>query len=88
MREEIFCKKNNGKATFSFRNQQSTGSAKRCSKVISKVISKRFWWFVSDWKNTNFMENLLYFFFLVSQVTVDYKYHVLLGVEIKNKNVL
>lgn len=61
---------------------------KRCSKVISKVISKRFWWFVSGWKNTNFMENLLYFFFLVSQVTVDYKYHVLLGVEIKNKNVL
>ena len=34
------------------------------------------------------LENLLYFFFLVSQVTVDYKYHVLLGVEIKNKNVL
>ena len=34
------------------------------------------------------MEKLLYFFFLVSQVTVDYKYHVLLGVEIKNKNVL
>ena len=61
---------------------------KRCSKVISKAISKRFWWFISDWKNTNFMEILLYFFFLVSQVTVDYKYHVLLGVEIKNKNVL